>query len=224
MTVQLKRWLLSRKGNFSAEKVTFQHTSHLWEFRSGTGSAWLALSREQRVSWLMRGGSCISWVMVVRASCFDRSGIMLSYTRNVVPLVEGGVGGGWLMSVKRTVLICFYALEAHIMYLTVVSWFLISLVIGGSGPSKANKFLYAPAPPPPSVWPWNLPSALLCIKPPMHLWFIQPVQNVLDACISITKANGRGLGPGIRVFRTLWNGIQPIGECHLGSQKLENSY
>jgi hypothetical protein len=23
---------------------------------------------------------------------------------------------------------------------------------GGSGPSRANKFLYAPAPPPPSVW------------------------------------------------------------------------
>ncbi len=52
----------------------------------------------------------------------------------------------------------FYAPEAHIMYLTVVSWFLISFVMRGSGPSRAIKLLYAPAPPPPSVWtlkpPW----------------------------------------------------------------------
>jgi hypothetical protein len=27
-----------------------------------------------------------------------------------------------------------------------------------------------------------------------------PVHNVLDACISITRVSGRGLGPGIRVF------------------------
>jgi hypothetical protein len=27
-----------------------------------------------------------------------------------------------------------------------------------------------------------------------------PVHNVLGACISITKASGRGLGPGIRDF------------------------
>ena len=52
----------------------------------------------------------------------------------------------------------FYAPEAHIMYLTVVSWFLISFVMGRSGPSRANKFLYAPAPPPPSVW---------ALKPPL---------------------------------------------------------
>ncbi len=38
------------------------------------------------------------------------------------------------------------------MYLTVVSWFLISFVMGGSGSSTANKFLYAAAPPPPSVY------------------------------------------------------------------------
>ncbi len=29
---------------------------------------------------------------------------------------------------------------------------------GGSGPSRANKFLYAPAPPPPSVWALKPPS------------------------------------------------------------------
>ncbi len=52
----------------------------------------------------------------------------------------------------------FYAPEGHIMYLTVVSWFLISFVIGGSDPGRANKFLYAPAPSSPSVW---------ALKPPV---------------------------------------------------------
>jgi hypothetical protein len=48
------------------------------------------------------------------------------------------------------------------MYLTVDSWFLISFVNGwgarGSGPSRANKFLYAPAPPTPTVWVLKSPS------------------------------------------------------------------
>jgi hypothetical protein len=30
--------------------------------------------------------------------------------------------------------------------------------MGGSGPSRVNKFLYAPAPPPPSVWALKPPS------------------------------------------------------------------
>ncbi len=75
----------------------------------------------------------------------------------------------------------YYAPEAHIMYLTVSSSFLINFVMGGgggaragwlislmylSGPSRVIKFLYSPAPPPPTVWALK-PS--LCIKPPMHL-------------------------------------------------------
>ncbi len=56
--------------------------------------------------------------------------------------------------------------EEDIMYLTVVSWFLISFVMGGSSPSRANKFLYAPAPPPPSVWALNPPSWALVHKTP----------------------------------------------------------
>jgi hypothetical protein len=46
------------------------------------------------------------------------------------------------------------------MYLTVSSWFLISFVMGGrgGGPSRAIKFLYAPAPPSPTVW---------ALKPPL---------------------------------------------------------
>jgi hypothetical protein len=38
----------------------------------------------------------------------------------------------------------FYTLEAHIMYHTVSSSFLISFIMGGSGPSRVIKFLNAP--------------------------------------------------------------------------------
>ncbi len=55
--------------------------------------------------------------------------------------------------------------EAHIMYLTVGSWFLISFVMGGGGgPSRANKFLNAPAPPLPSVYALKPPSWALVHK------------------------------------------------------------
>ena len=41
---------------------------------------------------------------------------------------------------------------------------------GGSGPSRANKFLYAPAPPPPTVWALKPPSwALVFFGPQMAL-------------------------------------------------------
>jgi hypothetical protein len=39
-----------------------------------------------------------------------------------------------------------------------------SFVMGGSGLSRANKFLYAPAPPPPSVWALKPPSWALVHK------------------------------------------------------------
>jgi hypothetical protein len=38
----------------------------------------------------------------------------------------------------------FYAPEAHFMYLTVSSSFLISFVMGGSDPNRVIKFLNAP--------------------------------------------------------------------------------
>jgi hypothetical protein len=50
------------------------------------------------------------------------------------------------------------------MYLTVVSSFLINFVMGGSGPSRAIKFLCAPAPPPPTVWALKPPSWALVHK------------------------------------------------------------
>jgi hypothetical protein len=36
--------------------------------------------------------------------------------------------------------------------------------MGGSGPSRANKFLYAPALPPPSIWALKPPSCALVHK------------------------------------------------------------
>ncbi len=49
-----------------------------------------------------------------------------------------------------------------------------------------------------------------------------PVLNVLDACITDTaypsggQVGGGGGGWKSRVFSALWNGIEPIDECHLG--------
>jgi hypothetical protein len=78
--------------------------------------------------------------------------------------------------------------EAHIIYHTVSSSFLISFVMGEparagwlsssmhlSSPSRVSKFLYSPAPPTPhSMGPETSLVGFLCTKPPMHLWFIQP--------------------------------------------------
>ncbi len=70
----------------------------------------------------------------------------------------------YILSVNLSSSDWFFIPEAHIMYLTVFSWFL-SFVIGEaaragrlssfmhlSGPSRAIKFIYAPAPPTPTVW------------------------------------------------------------------------
>ncbi len=73
--------------------------------------------------------------------------------------------------------------------------------MGGSRPRRANKFLYAPAPPPPSV---------LALKPPswalVHKTTYSPMIYT-SLCIMfwmraypITWAGGRGLGPGILEF------------------------
>ncbi len=54
---------------------------------------------------------------------------------------------------------------------------LLSSIMHMSGPSRVIKFLYSPAPPPPTVWALDLPTihpvkvtrGLVCIKQPMHL-------------------------------------------------------
>jgi hypothetical protein len=55
---------------------------------------------------------------------------------------------------------------------------------GGSGLSWANKFLYAPAPPPPSVCALKPPSWALVHKT-TYAVYAPMIYNVLDACISI---------------------------------------
>jgi hypothetical protein len=43
-----------------------------------------------------------------------------------------------------------------------------------------------------------------------------PMLNVLDACISITRVSGKGVGPWkSRVFWALGNGNEPIGVCQI---------
>ncbi len=101
---------------------------------------------------------------------------------------EGGCSkGSSLLSLLQLVEFCVllfefkshnsvYAPKAHIMYLTVFSWFLISFVMGGGGVALAgwlSSFMHL-LPHPLQYGPWNLPRELLYIKPPMHLWFIQP--------------------------------------------------
>jgi hypothetical protein len=65
-----------------------------------------------------------------------------------------------------------------------------------SGP-RAIKFLYAPAPPPPTVWALKLPSWALVHKTtytPM-IYTALCVMLFMRAA-SITRASGRGSGPG----------------------------
>jgi hypothetical protein len=70
-----------------------------------------------------------------------------------------------------------------------------------SGQSRAIKFLYAPTPPPPTVW--ALKPSLWALVPKTTY---TPMHNVLDACISITWESGRGLGPrNLEFLGTKWH-------------------
>jgi hypothetical protein len=62
-----------------------------------------------------------------------------------------------------------------------------------SGQSRAITFLYAPAPPPPTVWALKPPSWAL-----VHKTTYAPM--IYTACLSITRAGGRVLDPGNREF------------------------
>jgi hypothetical protein len=62
----------------------------------------------------------------------------------------------------------------------------------GSGPSRAIKFFYAPAPPPPSVCALKPPSWALVHK------------TTYAPTIYTARASGRGLGPGNLEFFASW--------------------
>ncbi len=90
----------------------------------------------------------------------------------------GGDGDDFLNSRQETLEKHYekglYAPEVHIMYLTVSSWFLMSFVMGGMARAgRLSSFMHLLSHPP-QYGPWNPPRGLLGIKPPMHLWFIQP--------------------------------------------------
>ncbi len=88
-----------------------------------------------------------------------------------------GGGRGGLTSLVRD---C-YAPEAHIMYLIVSSWFLISLVMGGVARAGRFSSLMHLLPHPPQYGPWNLPRGLLYINHLCTYDLHSPVHNVLDA-------------------------------------------
>jgi hypothetical protein len=73
----------------------------------------------------------------------------------------------------------------------------------------------------------NLTSAVPTSVSDNYLWTYDlsgPIHNAFDAGKSIMKASGRGVGPlEIKTFWALWNGIEPLGECHLGLKKVKIS-
>ncbi len=100
-----------------------------------SGSLWQS-GTAQTVSWALPQYACTDGPCQLR----DK----------VTVLREGGVlfPGEIVQFMQRRRILCI---------LTVFSWFLISFVMGGSGPSRTNKLLYALAAPSPSV---------LALKPP----------------------------------------------------------
>ncbi len=97
----------------------------------------------------------------------------------------------------------------------------LSSLIHPSSPSRVIKFLYSPAPPPPTVWALDLPRihpikvtrGLVCIKHPMHLWLYSPMLNILDVCISNTWGSGR-VGPwNSRIFGPQMVLVYQLNQC-----------
>ncbi len=74
--------------------------------------------------------------------------------------------------------------------------------------------------------PWTMVNNNIGMKDNSYLCTYDlygPVRNVFDTRRYITKASGRGLGPGNReFFWALWNGIEPISECH--NAPVHNNY
>ncbi len=70
-----------------------------------------------------------------------------------------------------------------------------------SGPSRVIKFLYSPAPPPPTVWALKPPLQASCAY--NHLCtsdLYSPVHNVMDECISLLGQVGGGWALEISSF------------------------
>jgi hypothetical protein len=99
--------------------------------------------------------------------------------------------------------------------------------MGGSGPSRANKLLYAPAPPPPSVWALKPPSWALVHKTtyaPM-IYSALCIMFWMRATLHLHYL-GKWEGVGLWNSRVFWapNGTRLSAQCHFtGPKKLDNS-
>jgi hypothetical protein len=86
---------------------------------------------------------------------------------------------------------------------------------GGSGPSSAIKFLYAPAPPPPSVW---------ALKPPSWALVHETSYDLYSPCIMFwmhIHYLGKWEGVGPWKSRVFWapNGTRLSARCHFTRPK-----
>ncbi len=132
-------------------------------------------------------------------------------------------GGGKTVHVVSNYL---YAPEAHIMYLTVVFWFLISFfVMGGAARAgRTSSFMHLLLHPP-QYGPWNHPRGLLCIQLPMHAPMIYTALCIMFwMCAYPLLGQVEGFGPWkSRVFLGP-NGTCLSAHCHFtGPKKLSNS-
>jgi hypothetical protein len=96
---------------------------------------------------------------------------------------------------------------------------------GGGGPSRANKFIYAPAPPTPSVWAlkplsWTLVHKTTYAPKIYTALFIMFWMHAYP----LLGEEGWGLGHGILKFFWAPNGTRLLVRCHFtGPKKLSNS-
>ncbi len=96
-----------------------------------------------------------------------------------------------------------YAPVAHIMYLTVVSWS-NKFCNGEERPEQGEQVpLCTCSSTPLSMGPKTPSRALVHKTTYASMIYTAPVHNVLDVCISITWASGRGLGPGPQMTHDL---------------------
>jgi hypothetical protein len=96
--------------------------------------------------------------------------------------------------------------------------------MGGSSPSRANKFLYAPAPPPPSVWALKPPLWALVHKI-TYAPMIYTALCIMFWIVLIHFLGKWGRGWALEFSRFLGPQWQsPIGSIHFtGPKKLSNS-
>ncbi len=105
------------------------------------------------------------------------------------------------------------------MCLTVVSCFLISFVKGRSGPSRAYKFLYAPALPPPSIWALKPSSWALVHKTTNASMIYTAMCIIFWMCAYPLLGQVGGSWPWISQVFWAPNGTCLLARCHFTGPK-----